>query len=145
MTRTEHILEIITTILSNANLEILDKYVESETVLEAKTAYSFIIAEKEEDFYENQLAFEMNSMILCYIDFRLDDFNDSFTDKKNEILQDIEDSRISSDLTLSRSIDNFVLSSSVPKILSVSGNFDTNYSKGILDIVFEVKTLASPS
>jgi hypothetical protein len=59
-------------------------------------------------------------------------------------LQDIEDSRISSDLTLSQSIDNFVLSSSVPKILSVSGNFDTNYSKGILDIVFEVKTLASP-
>lgn len=144
MTRTEHIIEIINTILSNAGLEILDKYVESETVLDNKTAYSFIIAEKEEDFYENQLAFEINSMILCYIDFRLDDFNDSFTDKKNEILQDIEDSRISSDLTLSRSIDNFVLSSSVPKILSVSGNFDTNYSKGILDIVFEVKTLASP-
>jgi hypothetical protein len=144
MTRTEHIIDIINTILSNAGLEILDKYVESETVLDAKTAYSFIIAEKEEDFYENQLAFEMTSMILCYIDFRLDDFNDSFTDKKNLILQDIEDSRISSDLTLSQSIDNFVLSSSVPKILSVSGNFDTNYSKGILDIVFEVKTLASP-
>ena len=144
MTRTQHIIEIINTILSNANLEILDKYVESDQVLEAKTAYSFIIAEKEEDFYENQLAFEMTSMILCYIDFRIDDFNDSFTDKKNLILQDIEDSRISSDLTLSRSIDNFVLSSSVPKILSVSGNFDTNYSKGILDLVFEVKTLASP-
>lgn len=144
MKRTQHVIEIINTILSNANLEILDKYVESDQVLEAKTAYSFIIAEKEEDFYENQLAFEMTSMILCYIDFRIDDFNDSFTDKKNEILQDIEDSRISSDLTLSRSIDNFVLSSSVPKILSVSGNFDTNYSKGILDLVFEIKTLSSP-
>jgi hypothetical protein len=144
MTRTQHVITIINDICVEANLTVLDQYVESDQVLIDKSAYSFIINESEESFYEDNLAFQMTSVILCYIDFRLDDFADNFTDKKNEILQSIEDARITANLTLMEGIDNFYLTSSVPKIVSVAGTFDTNNRKGILDIIFEIKTLASP-
>lgn len=144
MTRSEHIVNIINEICQEAGFVVLDKYEETDQVAIDKTAYSFIFDEGEETFFEDASSFEMTSTIVTYIDFKIDDFNDSYTTKKYDILQDLEDARVTADLTLHRIESRFRYSSSVPKILSISGTMDTNNRKGIVDIVFQIKTLSIP-
>lgn len=144
MTRSEHIVNIINEICQEAGFTILDKYEETDQVAVDKTAYTFIFEEGEEAYFEDARTFEMTSTLLTYIDFKIDDFNDSYTTKKNQILQDLENARVTADLTLDRTETYFTYTSSVPKILSISGTMDTNNRKGIVDIVFQVKTLSRP-
>jgi len=144
MTRSEHIVNIINEICQEAGFTILDKYEETDQVAVDKTAYTFIFDEGEEAFFEDARTFEMTSTLLTYIDFKIDDFNDSYTTKKNEIIQDLENARVTADLTLDRTETYFTYTSSVPKIISISGTMDTNNRKGIVDIVFQVKTLSRP-
>jgi hypothetical protein len=144
MTRSEHIINIINEICQEAGFTILDKYEETDQVAVDKTAYTFIFEEGEEAFFEDSRTFEMTSTLLTYIDFKIDDFNDSFTTKKNEIIQDFENARVTADLTLDRTETYFIYSSTVPKIVSISGTMDTNNRKGIVDIVFQIKTLSRP-
>jgi hypothetical protein len=144
MTRSEHIINIINEICQEAGFTILDKYEETDQVAVDKTAYTFIFEEGEEAFFEDSRTFEMTSTLLTYIDFKIDDFNDSFTTKKNEIIQDFENARVTADLTLDRTETYFTYSSTVPKIVSISGTMDTNNRKGIVDIVFQIKTLSRP-
>ena len=144
MTRSEHIINIINEICQEAGFTVLDKYEETDQVAVDKTAYTFIFEEGEEAFFEDSKTFEMTSTLLTYIDFKIDDFNDSFTTKKNEIIQDFENARVTADLTLDRTETYFTYTSSVPKIVSISGTMDTNNRKGIVDIVFQIKTLSIP-
>lgn len=144
MTRSEHIVNIINEICQEAGFTTLDKYEETDQVAVDKTAYTFIFDEGEEAFFEDSRTFEMTSTLLTYIDFQIDDFNDSYTTKKSEIIQDLENARVTADLTLDRTETYFTYTSSVPKILSISGTMDTNNRKGIVDIVFQVKTLSRP-
>lgn len=145
MTRSEHIVTIINDIMDEAGFTVLDKYEESSQVAIDKTAYTFIVNEGEATFFENSGTFEMTTTLLTYIDFSIDDFADNWTTKKNQIIQDIEDARVTADLTLNRTETNFAYSSSVPKIVSNSGTLDTNNKKGIVDIIFEIKTLSIPN
>ena len=144
MTRSEHIINIISEICQEAGFTILDKYEETDQVAVDKTAYTFIFEEGEEAYFEDSRTFEMTSTLLTYIDFKIDDFNDSFTTKKNGIIQDFENARVTADLTLDRTETYFTYSSTVPKIVSISGTMDTNNRKGIVDIVFQIKTLSRP-
>ena len=144
MTRSEHIINIISEICQEAGFTILDKYEETDQVAVDKTAYTFIFEEGEEAYFEDSRTFEMTSTLLTYIDFKIDDFNDSFTTKKNGIIQDFENARVTADLTLDRAETYFTYSSTVPKIVSISGTMDTNNRKGIVDIVFQIKTLSRP-
>lgn len=144
MTRSEHIVNIINEICEEAGFNVLDKYEETEQVAVDNTSYTFIFDEGEEAFFEDSRTFEMTSTLLTYIDFKIDDFKDSYTEKKNQIIQDLEDARVTADLTLDRTETYFTYSSSVPKILSISGTMDTNNRKGIVDIVFQIKTLSRP-
>lgn len=144
MTRSEHIINIINEICQEAGFVVLDKYEETDQVAVDKTAYTFIFDEGEESFYEDSRTFQMTSTLLTYIDFKIDDFNDSYSIKKNAIIQDLENARVTADLTLQRVETYFSYSSSVPKIVSISGTMDTNNRKGIVDIVFEIKTLSTP-
>lgn len=144
MTRSDHILEIFDEIGQHAGFTVLEQYEETEQVGFDDTCYSFIVTESEESWYENGLGFIMTSMVMMYIDFRLDDFGENFTLKKNEIIQKIETARVQANLTLDRTDTIFHYSTSVPMMRSISGTMDTNNSKGIVDILFEVKTLVSP-
>lgn len=144
MTRSDHILEIFDQIGQHAGFTVLEQYEETEQVAFDNTCYSFIVTESEEAWYEDRLGFVMTSMVMMYIDFRLDDYGDNFTLKKNEIIQLIETARVQADLTLDRTDTIFHYSTSVPMMRSISGTMDTNNSKGIVDILFEVKTLVTP-
>lgn len=144
MTRSDHILDIFDQIGQHAGFTVLEQYEETEQVAFDNTCYSFIVTESEEAWYEDRLGFVMTSMVMMYIDFRLDDYGDNFTLKKNEIIQLIETARVQADLTLDRTDTIFHYSTSVPMMRSISGTMDTNNSKGIVDILFEVKTLVTP-
>lgn len=144
MTRSEHITTILNDIATQAGFVVIDKYEETDQVATDKTAYTFIVNEGEEAWFEDAGAFEMTTTLMMYVDFFIDDFNDSFTTKKNQIVQDLEEARVTADLTLNRTETYFNYSSSVPKIISLAGTMDTNNRKGIVDIVFEIKTLSRP-
>lgn len=144
MTRSDHIIEIFNEIGQHAGFTVLDQYEESNQVAFDKTSYSFIVTESEEAWFENAGAFQMTSTVMMYIDFKLDDFGENYTELKNQIIQDIENARVQADLSLDRTETLFHYTSTVPMIRAIGGTIDTNNSKGIVDIIFEIKTLSRP-
>lgn len=144
MTRSDHIIEIFDEIGQHAGFTVLDQYEESNQVAFDKTSYSFIVTESEEAWFEDAGAFQMTSTVMMYIDFKLDDFGENYTELKNQIIQDIEDARVVADLTLDRTDGLFHYTSTIPMIRAVGGTIDTNNSKGIVDIIFEIKTFSRP-
>lgn len=144
MTRHEHILTILNDIATEANFTVLDKYEEADQTATDNTFYAFIVNESEEAQFEDAGCFQVTSLVLAYIDFQIDDFGDSFTLLKNQIIQDLENARITADLTLNRTEGSFNWSTTVPMMRSISGTIDSNNKKGIVDVLFEMKTLARP-
>ena len=144
MTRSDHIIEIFNEIGQHAGFTVLEQYEETEQVSFDKTAYPFIVSESEEAFFEDARVFQITTLVMMYVDFKIKDFGDNFTWLKNQIIQDVEDARILSDLTLNRTDTLFHWTTTVPMMRSIGGTIDTNNSKGIVDILFEVKTLARP-
>ena len=76
--------------------------------------------------------------------FQIDDFAENYTTLRNAILDDIETARVTADLTLDRTETNFIFNSQVPMIRNIAGVFDTQNRKGIIDILWEIKTISIP-
>lgn len=144
MTRTEHITDIINDIMTEAGLNVLAQYDEDGMVAVNNTAYTFIVSEAETTMFEDSRTFQMTSLLMTYIDFKIDDFANNYTTLRNTLIQQVEDARVTADLTLHQNITHFTLDSQVPIIKNIAGVFDTVNRKGVIDILWEIKTISIP-
>ena len=94
--------------------------------------------------FEDNRTFQITSLLMTYIDFKIDDFANNYTTLRNTLIQAVEDARVTADLTLNQTITHFVLDSSVPIIRNIAGVFDTVNRKGVFDILWEIKTISIP-
>ena len=144
MTRVEHITDIINDIMTEAGLNVIAQYDEDSMVAVNNTAYTFVVSESESTMFEDNRTFQITSLLMTYIDFKIDDFANNYTTLRNTLIQAVEDARVTADLTLNQTITHFVLDSSVPIIRNIAGVFDTVNRKGVFDILWEIKTISIP-
>ena len=144
MTRVEHITDIINDIMTEGGLNVIGQYDEDSMVAVNNTAYTFVVSESESTMFEDNRTFQITSLLMTYIDFKIDDFANNYTTLRNTLIQAVEDARVTADLTLNQTITHFVLDSSVPIIRNIAGVFDTVNRKGVFDILWEIKTISIP-
>ena len=144
MTRVEHITDIINDIMTEGGLNVIAQYDEDSMVAVNNTAYTFVVSESESTMFEDNRTFQITSLLMTYIDFKIDDFANNYTTLRNTLIQAVEDARVTADLTLNQTITHFVLDSSVPIIRNIAGVFDTVNRKGVFDILWEIKTISIP-